>query len=143
MKSITIIPLYLCGFIVFCPPGQAAPSADDTPLFYCPTDDGGSITLAKQEGKLALTLNGKSHVSDETVREISKTYRRNIRKGPEYNVVSFHINGIEYSIGSFKDLATQAEPSGKLFSTSYDKNRLPDVFCSFGEDVNQLSALAK
>lgn len=143
MKSRRIIPLFLYCFFVFCPPTQAAPSPDDTLLFSCPTDDGDNITLAKRKGKLILTYNGKSDVLDETVQEISQTYRRSIRTSPEYNVVSFHINGIRYSMGSFKTLATQAEPTGQFFSYSSDKNRIPDVICSFGEDVNQLSALAK
>ncbi|MFP1837175.1 hypothetical protein ACLEC4_15195 [Lonsdalea quercina] len=143
MKRLVKIPLSLCCFIVFCPPAQSAPSPDDTLLFYCPTDKGDRISLENQAGKLVLILNGKSHVADETVQEISQTYRRNIESSPEYNVVSFHINGVEYSMGSFKNLATQAEPAGQFFSYSSDKNRMPDQLCSFGEDINNLSRLAK
>ncbi|MFP1747472.1 hypothetical protein [Lonsdalea quercina] len=143
MKRMVKIPLSLCCFIVFCPPAQSAPSFDDTLLFYCPTDKGDRISLGNQAGKLVLILNGKSHVADETVQEISQTYRRNIERSPEYNVVSFHINGVEYSMGSFKNLATQAEPAGQFFSYSSDKNRMPDQLCSFGEDINNLSRLAK
>lgn len=143
MKRMVKIPLSLCCFILFCPPSQAAPSPDDTPLFYCPTDEGDHISLEHQDGKLALFLNGKRHVSDETVQEISQNYRRNIERSPEYNVVSFHINGVEYSIGSFKNIATQAEPSGQFFSYSSDKSRIPDQLCSFGEDINNLSLLTK
>ncbi|MFP1863551.1 hypothetical protein [Lonsdalea quercina] len=143
MKRMVKIPLSLCCFIVFCPPAQSAPSPDDTLLFYCPTDKGDRISLENQAGKLVLILNGESHVTDETVQEISQTYRRNIERSPEYNVVSFHINGVEYSMGSFKNLATQAEPAGQFFSYSSDKNRMPDQLCSFGEDINNLSRLAK
>ncbi|MFP1757273.1 hypothetical protein ACLED1_15610 [Lonsdalea quercina] len=143
MKRMVKIPLSLCCFIVFCPPAQSAPSPDDTLLFYCPTDKGDRISLENQAGKLVLILNGESHVADETVQEISQTYRRNIESSPEYNVVSFHINGVEYSMGSFKNLATQAEPAGQFFSYSSDNNRMPDQLCSFGEDINNLSRLAK
>lgn len=143
MKRTTILSLSLCFFSFFPALSHADIDSDSPVLFSCPTDDGDNLTLKEHEGKLALTLNERIYVSDESVEDVGKAYAKKIERTPEYNVASFHIQGIEYSIGSFKNLATQAEPTGQFFSYSSDENRIPDLLCSFGEEINNLRILTQ
>lgn len=73
--------------------------------------------------------------SDEKIRIIKERYLKSIKKIPEYNVISFHIKGTEYNLGSFKTTPTQEEPGAKLFTYALHPT-ISDYICSFGEEEN-------
>ncbi|XBS69022.1 hypothetical protein ABK905_21330 [Acerihabitans sp. KWT182] len=109
--------------------------ANEKTLFFCTTEDGIKLSAKEHHDKLELKINSTAFLSDESINIIKKDFLKRIKVIPDYNVISFHIKGVEYHLGSYKATSTQAEPSGRLFTLS-DKKTISEHSCSFGEDVN-------
>ncbi len=117
--------------------------ANEINLFFCTTDENDTISVQEYNNKLRIKINSLIFFSDEDINFIKESYLKSIKKVPEYNVISFHIKEVEYNLGSFKTTANQAEPSSKLFTFSNKKLPVQELYCSFGEDINNFEIWKK